>query len=183
MKNVFYFLLIILVLTSVECTNIEKNINKGETAMKISSTAFEDGGMIPSKYTCDDINISPGLEWEGVPEGTKSMAIISDDPDAPMGTWVHWVAYSIDPSIKSFEENVPAQGILPNGIKQGKNDFGKLGYGGPCPLGGTHRYFFKLYALDTYIDAHEGLTKAELLKLMEGHILAEAQLMGKYSRK
>ncbi len=151
--------------------------------MNISSTAFEEGGMIPSKYTCDDINISPPLRWEGVPEETKSLALINDDPDAPMGTWVHWVVYSINPSITSFEENVPTDGTLPNGIKQGRNDFGNLGYGGPCPPGGTHRYFFKLYALDIALDAPEGLTKAELLRKMEGHILAEAQLMGKYSRK
>lgn len=183
MKTVFYLFVSTILFFSLACNNQSSLKKKGEAIMKISSDAFSEGEMIPSKYTCDDDDISPALKWEDVPEGTKSLALIADDPDAPMGTWVHWVVYSIDPSINSFKENIPADGVLQNGVKQGKNDFGSIGYGGPCPPGGTHRYFFKLYALDIQLNEKEGLTKAELLKLIDGHILAEAKLMGKYSRK
>jgi len=150
--------------------------------IKIKSTAFKEGGMIPSKYTCDGADISPPLSWDSVPEGTKSLALICDDPDAPMGTWVHWVIFNIPPDTRELPENVPPQKTLANGAKQGINDFRKIGYGGPCPPGGTHRYYFKLYALDTGINLEAGATKSQLLKAMEGHILAEGQLMGKYKR-
>lgn len=151
--------------------------------MKLVSSAFEEGEMIPKKYTCDDMNISPPLNWSSVPEGTKTFAIICDDPDAPMGTWVHWVIYNLPANINELSENVPALEILPNGAKQGRNDFGKIGYGGPCPPGGTHRYYFKIYALEKELDIDAGITKAELLKAIEGHILSEAQLMGRYRRR
>jgi Raf kinase inhibitor-like YbhB/YbcL family protein len=155
----------------------------GEKAkITIKSPAFEDGGMIPKKYTCDGEDISPPLKWTSIPEGTKSLALISDDPDAPAGVWVHWVIYDIPPDTRELPENIPPQWTLDNGAKQGKNDFGKIGYGGPCPPGGTHRYYFKIYALDAEINLEAGATKAELLRAMEGHILAEAQLMGKYRR-
>jgi Raf kinase inhibitor-like YbhB/YbcL family protein len=154
----------------------------GETEMKLYSTAFENGGMIPEKYTCDEANVSPPLSWEGVPEKSKGLALICDDPDAPMGTWVHWVIYSIPPQQKGFSENIPAEKNLSTGAVQGVNDFGHLGYGGPCPPGGTHRYFFKLYALDTVIHLTPGATKAQLLKVIQGHILEETQLLGKYKR-
>jgi len=150
--------------------------------IKITSSAFNEGGMIPEKYTCDGEDISPPLEWTGVPEETKSLALISDDPDAPMGTWVHWVIFNIPANVSKLNENIPSQEVLADGVKQGKNDFNKIGYGGPCPPGGTHRYYFKLYALDTNLDSDPGITKEELLKTMEGHILAQGQLMGKYSR-
>ena len=151
--------------------------------IKITSTAFEDGGMIPQKYTCDDIDVSPPLAWGSVPDGTKSLALICDDPDAPVGTWVHWVIFNIPANINELPENVPPQKILESGAKQGMSDFRRIGYGGPCPPGGTHRYYFKLYALDTELNIEAGITKAELLKAMEGHILAEGQLMGKYKRR
>ena len=150
--------------------------------MKIKSTAFEDGGQIPKMYTCDGANVSPPLEWALAPEDTKSFALICDDPDAPVGTWVHWVIYDLPVNITKLSGNIPPEGILPGGGKQGISDFRKIGYGGPCPPGGTHRYYFKLYALDIIVDLDPGVTKKQLLKAMEGHILSEAQLMGKYKR-
>ncbi|UCG64820.1 MAG: YbhB/YbcL family Raf kinase inhibitor-like protein [Deltaproteobacteria bacterium] len=151
-------------------------------AITITSTAFTEGGMIPRQYTCDGEDISPPLAWTGVPEGTKSIALICDDPDAPVGTWVHWVLFNIPPSTKDLPASVPPKEILENGAKHGTNDFRKLSYGGPCPPSGTHRYYFKLYALDAEIPSEAGITKAQLLKEMEGHILAEGQLMGRYKR-
>ncbi len=150
--------------------------------IKITSTAFEEGGMIPRKYTCDGVDVSPPLTWTGIPEGAKTIALISDDPDAPMGTWVHWVLFNLPPTEKGLPEAVPPNKELKNGAKQGRNDFRRIGYGGPCPPGGTHRYFFKVYALDTVLNLPAGATKAELLKAIEGHVLAQGQIMGKYRR-
>jgi len=150
--------------------------------MEIISSGFDEGAMIPEKYTCDDIDISPPLKWSKVPDGTKTFAIICEDPDAPMGTWVHWVIYNLPANINELSEDVPSLEILPNGAKQGRNDFGKIGYGGPCPPGGTHRYYFKIYALFEELKVEAGITKSELLKSMEGHILSEGQLMGRYKR-
>lgn len=151
--------------------------------IKIKSLAFVPGGKIPGKYTCDGMDISPPLSWTSGPEGTKTFSLICDDPDAPMGTWVHWVLFNLSADITEFRENVPPEKELENGAKQGMNDFRKIGYGGPCPPGGTHRYFFKFYALDTEINLEAGATKAELLAAMEGHILAEGQLIGRYERR
>lgn len=148
----------------------------------VTSTAFEEGGMIPPKYTCDGDDISPPLALAGIPEGTKSIALISDDPDAPVGTWVHWVLFNLPPDTKELPEKVPPERILPSGASHGTNDFRRLGYGGPCPPGGTHRYYFKIYALDAMLDLPAGATKKDLEKAMEGHILAQGQLMGKYKR-
>lgn len=161
-------------------------IKGGETmamAMTVTSTAFEEGGMIPSKYTCDADDISPALSWDGVPENTKSLALICDDPDAPAGIWVHWVIYNIPSDTGGLPEKCPADEKFKDGTRTGINSWGKFGYGGPCPPGGTHRYYFKLYALDTVLDLSGKVDKKELLKGMEEHILAEAQLMGKYKRK
>jgi len=138
--------------------------------------------MIPKKFTCDDINISPPLEWSQVPEGTKTFAIICNDPDAPAGDWVHWVLYNLHSNISELTEDVPKAEILPNGARQGKNDFGRIGYSGPCPPGGTHRYYFRIYALTKELDVKTGITRNELLKAMEGSILAEGDLMGRYKR-
>jgi len=151
--------------------------------LKVTSTAFTDGGMIPSKYTADGEDISPPLAWEGLPEGTQSVAIINDDPDAPMGTWVHWLVWNIPPEKTSLPEDVRPYKQSPDGIRQGTTDFGRIGYGGPAPPSGTHRYFFKIYALDTKLDLPPGAVKQELEDAMKGHILAEGQLIGKYSRK
>ncbi len=150
--------------------------------IKITSSAFEDGGMIPAKYTCDGADVSPPLQWDAVPEGTKSIALICDDPDAPMGTWVHWVLFNLLAEARELAENIPAEETLPNGAMQGVSDFGRIGYGGPCPPGGTHRYFFKVYALDTKVDLQAGTDKRQLLKAMEGHILEQGQLIGEYKR-
>ena len=151
--------------------------------IRVSSSAFQEGETIPTPYTGDGRDASPPLRWENVPDGTKSLALIADDPDAPRGTWVHWVLYDLPADARSLDEGVPATETLPNGAKQGKNDFGKIGYGGPAPpRGKPHRYFFKLYALDAPVNSRPGATKAELLAAMKGHVLAEGQLMGKYGR-
>ncbi len=165
-----------------EQTN-SKTAGDKKMEIKITSSAFEDGGLIPAKYTCDGSDISPPLQWDLVPEGTKSIALISDDPDAPMGTWVHWVVFGLPAETRELEENIPPDETLPNGAKQGLSDFGRIGYGGPCPPSGTHRYFFKIYALDTKLDLAAGARKRQLLKAMEGHILGQGQLIGKYKRQ
>jgi Raf kinase inhibitor-like YbhB/YbcL family protein len=138
--------------------------------------------MIPGQNTCDGTDVSPDLAWTGIPEGTRSLALICDDPDAPMGTWVHWVLFNIPPDETGLPAEVAPEASLSNGAIHGTNDFSRLGYGGPCPPGGTHRYYFKLYALDTKLNLDSGATKAQLEDAMESHILAEGQLMGKYSR-
>src|SRR5579872_2361998 len=155
-----------------------------KAALRVTSKAFENGGTIPSKYTCDGADISPPIKWEGVPSEAKSLALICDDPDAPAGTWVHWVIYNIQPDRKSLPEKISkARDIIAN-WHQGKNDFGNYGYGGPCPPGGkAHRYFFKLYALDIDPKPQSEMSKADLVKAMEGHILAEGSLMGTYQRQ
>jgi len=150
--------------------------------LKLTSTAFEEGGMIPAKYTCDGENVSPPLAWSGVPETARTLALVADDPDAPRGTWVHWVVYRIPAAEKGLPENVPARETLDGGARQGTNDFKKTAYGGPCPPSGTHRYFFKLYALDAELNLPPGVSKEELLKAAEGHVVAEGQLMGRYQR-
>jgi Raf kinase inhibitor-like YbhB/YbcL family protein len=155
---------------------------KGGKTMLITSSSFTEGSMIPAKYTCDGQDISPPLEWKDVPTDTKSFALISDDPDAPGGIWVHWVVYNIPPDITKLAENVRPEKEFKNGMRQGKNDWPRIGYGGPCPPSGTHRYYFKLYALDAVLDLKPGATKKELLQAVKGHILAEAQLMGRYKR-
>jgi Raf kinase inhibitor-like YbhB/YbcL family protein len=150
--------------------------------MEIKSSVFKEGMVIPTKYTCDNIDVSPPLEWSMVPSGTKTFALICDDPDAPGKTWVHWVVFNIPGNLRELPENVPKTETLNNGARQGKTDFGSIGYGGPCPPGGTHRYYFKIYALDKEIDSKPAITKKELLIAMEGHILEEGQLMGRYKR-
>ncbi len=155
-----------------------------DSHMQITSTAFKEGESIPSRFTCDDRNVSPPLSWSGVPSGTKSLVLIVDDPDAPVGTWVHWVVYALPPDTTQLAEDMPKGQYLPGGSRQGLNDFRHLGYGGPCPPPGKpHRYFFKLYALDTTPDLKPGVAKKEVEKAMEKHILAQGQLMGIYTRK
>ncbi len=145
--------------------------------VQLTSSAFVEGASIPRQYTCDGVNISPALTWTGTPEETKSIALIVDDPDAPAGTWVHWVLYDLPSNLASLPEGV--QGIGTQGI----NDFRKTNYGGPCPpRGSMHRYLFKIYALDDNLSLEPGASKAALEKAMQGHILAQGQLMGIYSR-
>ncbi len=149
-----------------------------EPGLKLTSPAFNDGEGIGIKYTCDGEDINPPLKIEGVPPETKSLVLIVDDPDAPIGTWVHWLLWNINPATSEI-----AEGEVPSGAVQGVNDFRKNFYGGPCPPSGTHCYFFKLYALDTTLDLSENSGKSDLLKEMEGHVLAKTQLVGSYSRK
>jgi Raf kinase inhibitor-like YbhB/YbcL family protein len=173
-------------LTATWQTSSARTSEKGGSKMGIQLTgsAFLEGAPIPGKYTCDGQDISPPLKWKNVPQGTRSIALICDDPDAPVGTWVHWVLYGLPGSVTELPEGVPNTTNLPNGAKQGLNDFGRIGYGGPCPPGkSAHRYFFKLYALDTELSLPPKATKKDLLRAMEGHILAEGQLMGTYKRK
>jgi Raf kinase inhibitor-like YbhB/YbcL family protein len=144
---------------------------------KLSSPAFNHGSQIPSKYTCDGENISPHLIIHGAPVGTKSLALIMDDPDAPMGTWVHWLVWNISPEIREVKEHT-----TPHGSGEGLNSKGKTGYAGPCPPSGTHRYFFRLYALDRKLALQAGSKRADLDMAMESHILAVTELMGTYSR-
>jgi len=146
--------------------------------MRITSPAFENNAMIPSKYTCDGADINPPLEFHDVPQNASSLVLIVDDPDAPVGTWVHWIVYNINPDCRIVNEN-----SIPSGGIQGLNDFRKYNYGGPCPPSGTHRYFFKLYALDCKLNLKGNVTKKDLEKEMEGHILAKAELIGLYKRK
>lgn len=155
---------------------------KGADNMKIESSVFKDGGMIPEKYTCDGEDISPPLSWSGVPQGTVSLALICDDPDAPAGTWVHWVLYNIPHTAAGIAEAVSSEKKLSDGSLQGINDFRTIGYGGPCPPSGTHRYYFKLYALDLKPELEPGATKWQIVQAMKGHVLSEAQLMAKYKR-
>ncbi len=153
-------------------------------SIQLASDAFKDGQPIPTRYACDGGDISPALTWTNAPAGAKSFALIADDPDAPAGTWVHWVVYDLPAGTHSMPENVSKSQYIPGNAKQGINDFQRLGYGGPCPPAGKlHRYFFKLYALDTTLELKPGATKAALLKAMEGHVLAQGQLMGTYERK
>lgn len=155
--------------------------------MRLSSAAFSENGSIPPKYTCDSEDVSPPLAWSDVPNGTKSFALIVDDPDAPdpaapKMVYVHWVLYDLPASTRSLAEATTAKN-LPAGAKQGTNDFGKRDYGGPCPPIGRHRYFHKLYALDISLGEREQISKQTLVAAMQGHVLAEAQLVGTYTRR
>ena len=150
---------------------------------ELRSSAFAPSGMIPEKYTCDGPDLSPALDWTDVPEGSKSLALICDDPDAPVGTWVHWVLFNLPPSINGLPEGIPPTEKIEQGGSQGMNDFRKIGYGGPCPPPGEpHRYFFRLYALDEKINLPSGASKKDLMRAMEGHVLGQTDLIGKYGR-
>lgn len=153
--------------------------------IRVSSPAFRDGDMIPKKYTCDGEDASPPLQFSGVPAGTKSLVLICDDPDAPVGTWTHWVLFNLPPDTKTLAEKIPASATLPSGAIHGQNSWGgrKIGYGGPCPPSGTHRYYFKVYALDVKLDLHAGTTKKHLVKAMKRHIIGQGELMGTYKRQ
>ncbi len=181
-KNIYLPVTLILFFTIV-LINQPLAKAEGDSAMHLKSSAFNNGEMIPGKYTCDGTNVSPSLEWASVPADTQSFALVCDDPDAPMGTWVHWVYYDIPAGVKHLPENVAPSEHPPSGGTHGVNDFRKTGYGGPCPPGGTHRYYFKIYALDVMLNLPSGATKKEILTAMRGHILGQAKLMGKYKRQ
>lgn len=151
--------------------------------MKLTSSAFVDNGLIPAKYTCDGADISPPLTWDEIPSETQSLVLIVDDPDAPGRTFVHWVVYDIPPTVNQLPEKIVGSKNIPSGGVQGKNDFGKLGYGGPCPPSGTHHYFFHLYALDQKLSLATGASKSQIIRVMEGHVLGKAELIGRYQRQ
>ena len=155
-------------------------------ALVLTSSAFSEGASIPEKFTCDGADVSPALTWSGAPASTQTFVLIADDPDAPAGTWVHWVLFNLPGKTNALPENVAQDETLAalGNAAQGRNDFKKIGYGGPCPPPGKpHRYFFKLYALDTSLGLHPGATKAQLEAAMQGHIVGSAQLVGTYARK
>lgn len=150
--------------------------------MQLQSSVFINEGVIPSLYTCDGNNVSPPLSWDDPPEGTSSFALIVEDPDAPKGTFTHWVIYDMPANCRSLLEGITSESTLPDGGKQGKNDFGEVGFGGPCPPDGTHRYFFKLHALDRSLNLEPGASKTEVLEAMKDHVLETIELMVKYTR-
>lgn len=178
MKSKYFLFFISIIFFIISCAQEEKQIETKKLSemanMKLTSPAFVHNGAIPSEFTCDGNDLSPPLSISDVPPNAKSLALINDDPDAPVGTWDHWVVFNIPPSTKSIPEGTEPQGTA------GKNSWGRTGYGGPCPPSGTHRYFFKLYALDTILNLPEGSTKKDLERAMQGHIVAQAQLMGTY---
>jgi Raf kinase inhibitor-like YbhB/YbcL family protein len=149
----------------------------GAADFKITSTAFGEGDKVPPLYTCDGRNISPPLSWSGAPKGTVAFALIMEDPDAPTGTWVHWVIYNIPLNIASLSQGIPTRVKLDSGARQGTNSWNRTGYGGPCPPSGSHRYYFKLYALSDPVDLKYGANKRRLLKAMNGKLLGQAELM------
>ena len=155
-----------------------------KAGFKLEATAFAPGGEIPKRFTCDGPDASPALTWTDPPAGTQSFALIADDPDAPVGTWVHWVVFDLPASARQLPESVPKDADLRGGGRQGVTDFQRIGYGGPCPpKGKPHRYFFKLYALDKKLNLKSTATKKDVEQAMPGHILAQAELMGRYGRR
>jgi len=166
-------------------SNAATSQNEGKHAMAfaISSKDFQNGSEIPKKFTCDGQDVSPDLSWTDPPEGTKTLALIADDPDAPAGTWTHWVLFDVPANTKNLPEGMSKDEQLPNGGRQGRNDFRKIGYNGPCPPPGKpHRYFFKLYAVDSMVNLKPGAAKQELERALEGHAVGKAELMGRYKR-
>jgi len=152
-------------------------------SFELKSGAFQANQVIPRKHTCEGTDLSPALEWSEPPSGTAAFALIVDDPDAPVGTWVHWVIYELPPELRRLKEGIAAAEALEDGTKQGVNDFRRVGYGGPCPPpGAPHRYFFKLYALNQKLGLRSRATKQQVVDAMKGHVLAEAQLVGVYKR-
>ena len=180
------FILVFSLAVIAGCIAGEKKGNTEEVIMQnisISSEAFRNGDAIPAEYTCDGKDISPALSWSGTPAGTKSIALIMDDPDATRGTFVHWVLFNIPAETNKLPAGIPGNRSLSDGSRHGTTDYGRTEYGGPCPPPGKpHRYYFKIYALDAKLDLPAGATKANLERAMEGHILSKGELMGKYGR-
>lgn len=151
--------------------------------LQLTSSAFQTESDIPKEFSCDGRNISPDLSWSGAPAGTKAFALVMHDPDAPIsGGYTHWLVYNIPANVNHIPQHAPAQDRLPGGGRQGKNDAGNYGYMGPCPPSGTHRYYFRLYALDQELDPGAGASKADMEKALQGHVLAQAELLGRYKR-
>ena len=160
--------------------NLSTN-NQQPTTIKLKSSAFKEGEMIPKKFACQGEDVSPQLSWDKLPTDTKSIAVTCDDPDAPGGGFVHWVIFNIPANAISLPENIAKQKTLPDGSRQGINDFGRIGYGGPCPPA-LHRYYFRVYVLDIVLDLQPGIEKPALLKAIEGHIIAQGEIIGKYKK-
>jgi Raf kinase inhibitor-like YbhB/YbcL family protein len=184
----FFSAAVSLAAINAACSKSEKAVLPEDRStpmiIKITSSSFAEGQPIPSKYTCDGENISPPLSWDKAPDSVESFALVCDDPDAPAGTWVHWVLYDLPATIRDLPEATETKEEVLNGGRQGRNDFKQIGYGGPCPpKGRPHRYYFKLYALDRELNLKSGATKGEVENAMKGHILAEGALMGTYKRK
>jgi Raf kinase inhibitor-like YbhB/YbcL family protein len=151
-------------------------------ALKLTSAAFGANETIPDRYTCGGTNVSPPLSWHGTPAEAKSLVLLCDDPDSSRQPWSHWVLYDIPPTVDELEEDIPSDSRLSSGALQGRNDFGDIGYGGPCPSSGTHHYYFRLYALDSEIEIPPGANRAQVLDLIRDHVVAESDLMGRYTR-
>lgn len=186
MKTKLIFILPLLLIISCQKKQNEKSKESAAgkyPKIELTSPSFADRGMIPSNHSYDGGNVSPQLLWSKGPEGTKSYAVICDDPDAPMGTWVHWVIYNIPSGRLALDAKLPQIGNLRDGMMQGVNDFGETGYSGPRPPGGIHRYFFKIYALDTLFKTRSGMSKRELENSMKGHVLAYGELVGKFLKE
>ena len=164
------------------CTTTTASEGEIEMTLKLTSMEFKHGGAIPAKYTCKGEDVSPPLAWETPPDGTQSFVLIMDDPDAPVGTWDHWLLYNLPADLRSLPEAISADPELTDGSRHGKNSWGRMDYGGPCPPSGTHHYSFRLYALDTRLDLQPGAPKKQLLNLMQGHILAQGELMGTFKK-
>jgi Raf kinase inhibitor-like YbhB/YbcL family protein len=184
--NSYRFLIVFISLFSLNLSSVAQHTRhsiKENSSLQLSSTAFQPGGNIPQKFSCEGNNISPALSWKGAPTAVKTFALVVHDPDAPhAGGYTHWVIYNIPANITQLAEGTPKDDRLPSGALQGKNDDGKTGYTGPCPPSGTHRYYFYLYALDSELDLQPGATAQDLDKAIEGHILAKTELMGHFKK-
>ncbi|MBW2020678.1 MAG: YbhB/YbcL family Raf kinase inhibitor-like protein [Deltaproteobacteria bacterium] len=183
-RHLFRISLVFLLTLACTVATQDKGQADQVTKLQVESAAFKAGDTIPKRYTCDGADVSPPLAWSAPPEGTEQLVLICDDPDAPGRTWVHWVLFGLSPNTLGVPEDVPQEEVVLVGAKQGRNDFGRIGYGGPCPPRGmgTHRYFFKVYAVDLPPHIPAGATKAQVIRMIRGHILAEGQLMGRYGR-
>lgn len=179
-QNIHYLGALLVLFSLFIMSSCRRDVNM---AFTLESKAFSPGQRMPAKFTCDGEDVSPALSWKGAPSNTKSFAIIMDDPDAPSGTWVHWVIYDIPEDVTSFQEGVAKIDELPDGTKQGITDFRRIGYFGPCPpKGAPHHYHFKIYALDSVLNLPARLSKADIEEAMDGHILAKAEYIGIYGR-
>ena len=179
----FFIHLATMLALAAACAVTAARAQGGAVAFTLSSKAFPNGGAIPKKFTCDGEDVSPDLSWTAAPSGTQSFVLIADDPDAPAGTWTHWLLYNLPSTTTTLAEGVHKKEEIPGGALQGRNDFCRIGYGGACPPPGkAHRYFFRLQALDRSLSLKPGAGRAQLEKAMEGHILGKAEWMGKYQR-
>lgn len=172
-----------IMLSSACISDTSRPSDKSGGTINLSSDAFRNGGELPPVYTCKGQDISPRLTWEGVPAGTKSVTLVMDDPDAPGGTFSHWILYNLPPETRVLPAAIPANQSLPDGSRQGINDFRRTGYSGPCPPPGkSHRYYFRLFALDIILPQTGSLTRETLLKSIEGHVIAKGEIMGFFKR-